>query len=252
VLSVLPIPGVGLVSAGDDLAALLTAAIRAAGLSLLDGDCLVVAQKVVSKAEGRTVDLATVEPSSRALALAAEIGKDPRLVELVLGESVAVVRTAPNTLIVRHRLGYVMANAGVDQSNLAPNGARQEALLLPVDPDASAAALRAALLAREGVRVGVIVSDSFGRPWRQGSVNIALGAAGVAALHDRRGERDLFGRPLAVTQVAVGDAIAAAAGLVMGEGAEGVPAAIVRGADVQAPHRPAADLIRPVDQDLFR
>lgn len=236
------------VAAGDDLAALLAAALPA----VAEKDLLVIAQKVVSKAEGRSVDLNAVSPSPRALELAGVTRKDPRLVELILSESSDVLRAQPDVLIVRHRLGYVMANAGIDRSNVPSPAGEERVLLLPLDADASAAALRAALRNRLGVDLGIIISDSFGRAWRNGVVNVALGAAGLPSLVDRRGEPDRFGRGMEVTQVALADALAAAAGLVMGEGAEGVPAVLVQGLDWSAPDCPARSLIRPLAEDLFR
>jgi len=240
--------GIGEIRAGDDLAAVLAAAIRA---PLRPADVLVVAQKVVSKAEGRQVRLKGVTVTAEAADLARVTGKDPRLVQLVLDESVAVVRAAPNVLIVRHRLGLVMANAGIDQSNVE-GGDGETALLLPLDPDRSAEALREGLRARLGAAPAVIVSDSFGRPWRVGTVNVAIGAAGLPSLVDLRGQPDRFGRTLRASEVAFADAVAAAAGLVMGEAAEGRPAVLVRGLDWSAPERDASALIRPVEQDLFR
>lgn len=236
-----PLGGIGEVAAGDDLAALLAPALPQAE----PDDVLVVTSKIVSKAEGRSVDLAAIVPGDEAERLAAVTGKDPRLIALVLAESVAVVRAAPNVLITRHRLGLVMANAGIDQSNLGPGGT-DRALLLPLDPDASAAALRAAL------GCPVVISDSFGRPWRHGVVNVAVGASGLPALHDRRGEADRDGRVLQMTQVALADMLASAAGLACGEGAEGVPAALIRGAGLPPGDLPAAALVRPPEQDLFR
>ncbi len=203
------VPDIPLVRPGDDLARLLADRLTAAALSPQDGDVLVLAQKIVSKAEGRLVPLATVTPSPRAVALAAEVGKDPRLVEIILSESVRVVRHRPNLLIMEHRLGFVMANAGVDHSNLAAPGAPEQVLLLPENPDASAAALRTALMARFGVSLAVVITDSFGRAWRRGSAGIAIGAAGLPALVDLRGTPDLFGRTLEVTLVGLADEIAA-------------------------------------------
>jgi coenzyme F420-0:L-glutamate ligase/coenzyme F420-1:gamma-L-glutamate ligase len=243
--------GMGEVTAGSDLAALLAMAIAACGLTLCSGDVVIVAQKIVSKAEGRRVELASVVPGPHALELAAVTGKDPRLIELILAESTEVLRARTDVLIVRHRLGFVMANAGIDRSNIAGETA-EAVLLLPRDPDASAAALREALAARCGICPGVIVSDSFGRPWRRGVVNIALGAAGLTTLHDRRGERDRAGRPLQVTEVALADALAAAAGLVMGEAAEGIPAVHARGFKSPAAAMNAQALLRPLAEDLFR
>ncbi|HLS80176.1 MAG TPA: coenzyme F420-0:L-glutamate ligase [Steroidobacter sp.] len=239
------------ITPGADLARLLAESLDSMALALEPTDVLVVAQKIVSKAEGRYVNLSEVTPSARARELAEITGKDARLVEVVLSESVHVLRAQPDVLIVRHRLGYVMANAGVDRSNVASDDG-ERVLLLPLDPDGSAAQLRSALANRCGVAVGVLISDSFGRPWRNGVVNIALGAAGLPALIDRRGELDRQGRKLEVTEVALGDAIAAAAGIVMGEAAEGTPAALARGLNVTAPARNARSLIRPLEKDLFR
>lgn len=249
-IAVHPLTGIGEVEPGSDLAAILLKAIRACGLDLQEGDVLVVTQKILSKAEGRFVELASAKPSANALRLAAITGKDPRLVELVLGESSDVIRAAPNVLITRHRLGLVMANAGIDRSNLGVAGAEQ-VLLLPENPDGSAERLRVAIDARSGIAPAVVISDSFGRPWRQGVVAVAIGAAGIAALIDRRGERDRDGRRLEVTQVAVGDLLASAAVLVTGEAAEGVPAALIRGVKLEGEARPAAALVRPVNEDLF-
>ena len=251
-LELIAVPDVPLVRPGDDLALLLADRLTAAGLAPCDGDVLVLAQKIVSKAEGRIVDLATVTPSPRAVALAAEVGKDPRLVETILSESTRVVRHRPNLLIMEHRLGFVMANAGVDHSNLAAPGAPDQVLLLPRDPDASAAHLRAALGARFGVTLAVVITDSFGRPWRRGSAGVAIGAAGLPALVDLRGTPDLFGRTLEVTLVGLADEIAAAASLLQGQGAEGQPAILLRGLAWSAPDAPASVLVRPPGEDLFR
>ncbi len=247
------LPGIGEVAAGADLAAVVADSLLRAGMALQPGDVLVVAQKVVSKAEGRHVDLATVSPSARARELGTVTRKDPRLVQLVLDESSEVLRAVPNVLIVRHRCGFVMANAGIDRSNTGPRAAGQEiVVLLPRDPDASASRLREALRGRLGIAPGVIVSDSFGRPWRNGSVNVALGAAGVASLVDRRGEADRDGRVLEATEVAYADALAAGAGLVMGEGGEGTPMVLVRGWSVAASEHDGSALIRPLAGDLFQ
>lgn len=248
-LTLTALPGIGEIEPGDDLAAILGEALR--GLDIAPGqhDVLVVAQKVVSKAERRYVSLETVTVSPRAAELAALTRKDARVVELVLRESVEVLRVKPDVLIVRHRLGYVMANAGIDRSNV---GGKDRVLLLPADPDGSAAALRASILKRHGLQVGVIISDSFGRPWRKGVTNVALGAAGVPALLDRRGAPDRNGRRLEVTEVALADQLASAAGLLMGEGAESLPAVLIGGLTLTAPPVPAARLIRPLEEDLFR
>jgi len=198
------------------------------------------------------VDLASVTASPRAIALALEVGKDPRLVEVILSESTRVVRSRPNLLILQHRLGFVMANAGVDHSNVAPQDGVDRVLLLPRDPDASADALRRALAARFGVSLGVIISDSFGRPWRRGTAGVAIGAAGLPSLIDLRGLPDLFGRTLEVSIVGFADEIAAAASLLQGQAAEASPVVVVRGLAWSAPDAPAAELVRPPQEDLFQ
>jgi len=244
--------GIKLVEPGDDLGAISVAALRDNSLVPKKGDVLVVAQKIVSKAEGRYVDVATVRPSERAVALAAEVDKDPRFVEVVLSEAKRVVRHRPGLLIVEHRLGFVMANAGIDHSNVAAPGGGERVLLLPVDPDGSARALRRHLIEVVGVGIGVIISDSFGRPWRKGTVGVALGAAGLPAFVDLSGRPDLFGRELLVTETGFADEIAAAAGLLMGQADEAIPMVLVRGLTWSAPDLPVAALIRPAEHDLFR
>ena len=308
-LRVRAIPGMPRVREGDDLGALLAGAIAASGESLRDGDVVVVAQKVVSKAEGRIVRLADVAPSPRALELGARVDKDPRAVEVILGEAVEVLRAVPGVLIVETRHGIVLANAGADMSNIEHDEEDDHLLLLPEDPDASADRLRAALEdqmeggafssteiaanAGEGTResagafastgagrgemgppvneacgssptpaartarIGVVVADSVGRAWREGTVGLAIGVSGLPARLDRRGEPDLFGRALHVTEVGIADSIASAASIVMGEGAEGRPAALVRGlsfedrSEAERAGR-ARDLVRPRERDLFR
>jgi len=251
-LTITALKGVPLVGAGDDLAALALAAYGASGLAPADGDVLVVAQKIVSKAEDRVVDVTTVEPSPAAVALAAEVDKDPRLVEVILSESRRIVRRRANLVIAEHRRGWVMANAGIDHSNVAPDDGTERVLLLPLDPDASAEALRCRLAETTGKRIAVIVSDSFGRPFRHGTVGIALGAAGVPALIDWRGHPDLFGRKLEVTVTGFADEIAAAASLVQGQADEATPIVLVRGLRWSAPDAPAAALVRDAEHDLFR
>ena len=249
--SVLPITGLPEIVAGDDLGALLTARLAEAEPGLQSGDILVVTQKIISKAEGRSVDLADMVPSPEAEALASEVNKDPALVELVLRESSAVVRKAPNILITRHRSGHVMANAGIDASNIG-SGNGGNVLLLPLDPDASAARFADAAEAHFGFRPGVVISDSFGRPWRMGTVNVAIGVAAMPAIIDQRGQADRDGRIMQMTMIAVGDAVAAAAGVAMGEGDEGIPAVIVRGLRIAGEHQTSRAIVRPVDEDLFR
>ncbi|MDB5686087.1 MAG: Coenzyme F420-0:L-glutamate ligase / coenzyme F420:gamma-L-glutamate ligase, partial [Rhizorhabdus sp.] len=238
--------GIGEVLPGDDLPAILAGAMAAQGIVHRAGDVLVVTQKIVSKSEGRFVRLDDVVPGAEALRLAEVTRKDPRLVELVLSESSAVLRSVPNVLITRHKLGLVMANAGIDRSNIGP-GQDERALLLPVDPDASAARIATVLGGP-----AVVISDSFGRPWRYGVVSVAIGASGLPSLIDRRGDLDRDGRRLEVTQIALGDMIATAAGLAAGEGAESIPAVLVRGYHFDGEASPAAALVRPTGEDLFQ
>jgi coenzyme F420-0:L-glutamate ligase/coenzyme F420-1:gamma-L-glutamate ligase len=249
-LELFAIPGLPMVRAGDDLPALILAGLERAGQVLRDRDVVVIAQKIVSKAEGRTVDLAGIVPSAQAIALAAKVGKDPRIVEVVLSDSVKVVRSRPNLMIMQHRLGFVMANAGVDQSNVAEADGHQRALLLPLDPDGSAEAIRSALASHADV--GVIISDSFGRPWRRGTAGVAIGAAGIPSVIDLRGQPDLFGRILEVSIIGFADEIAAAASLLQGQAAEAQPVVVVRGLTWHAPNMPVADVIRPPEEDLFQ
>ena len=291
-LRVRGLSGIPRVQPGDDLAALLAAGLDRSGEKLRDGDVLVVAQKIVSKAEGRIVRLADVAPSPRAIELAARVDKDPRAVEAILGESVEVLRAVPGVLIVETRQGIVLANAGADMSNIEHDEEDDHLLLLPEDPDASADRLRAALEARllsattvhevtaaphttadgtgsgtaedtarasraRAPRIGIVVADSVGRAWREGTVGLAIGVSGLPARLDRRGEPDLFGRALHVTEVGIADSIASAASIAMGEGAEGRPAALVRGLSFDDRSRAevagrARDLVRPRDRDLFR
>jgi coenzyme F420-0:L-glutamate ligase/coenzyme F420-1:gamma-L-glutamate ligase len=251
--SLIALSDLPLIKPGDDLAALLAAALeRRLGKLITTGDVLVVAQKIVSKAEGRYVDLAQVEPGAEAERLARETDKDPRLVQVILDESRRVVRHRPGVLIVEHRLGYVMANAGVDRSNIDPAMGEEPVLLLPRDPDASATALRDKLAAHFGIAPAVIVSDSFGRAWRSGTTGIALGAAGLPSLVDMRGHTDLYGRTLRVTEIGFADEITAAASLLMGQADEALPAVLVRGLMWSAQPRPAKALIRAAEEDLFR
>ena len=244
-VSVIPLEGLPELVEGEDLGLLLHTAASAAG-GLQDGDVVVVAQKAVSKVEGRVVRLADVEPSSRAIELAGEQG-DARRTEVILRESREVVRSRPPLVIAETRHGFVCASAGVDESNTPGAGT---VVLLPVDPDASALRLRARLLELSGADVGVVVSDSFGRAWRQGTTDVALGVAGMAPLRDLRGTTDARGRTLATTQIAVADEIAGAAELVLGK-ARQVPAAIVRGVDARGDGS-AAELVMPRERDLFR
>jgi coenzyme F420-0:L-glutamate ligase/coenzyme F420-1:gamma-L-glutamate ligase len=249
-LKLMALPGIPEVASGASLSELLVAAMFRAGITMQAGDIVVLAQKIVSKAEGRVVRLANVLPSTRAQELAREANKDPRIVELMLRESRKVLRVKPGVLIVEHKLGFVMANAGIDQSNVP--GGDDAVLLLPEDPDASARQLRDALRDKSGVEVGVLIIDSFGRAWRNGVTGTAIGVAGLPALVDLRGNKDREGRALQVTQVAAADELAAAASLVMGQADEGTPAVLVRGFPYALRESTVNELLRPEVEDLFR
>ncbi|MYD09575.1 MAG: coenzyme F420-0:L-glutamate ligase [Chloroflexi bacterium] len=244
------IPDIPLIESGDDIADILLSRATSAGLQFQSGDALVVASKIVAKAEGRLMALASVLPSPEAEALAAETGKDPRLVELILSESQRVSRKRKGVLVTQHRLGFVSANAGIDQSNI--EGGDEAALLLPLDPDASADRIRAALQGRTGVDLAVLISDTHGRAFRVGNVGVAIGVSGLPAVQDLRGSRDLYGRALEVTQVAYADLVASAAHLLGGEADQGLPAVLVRGLDSRSAHGRATDMIRAAEHDLYR
>jgi coenzyme F420-0:L-glutamate ligase / coenzyme F420-1:gamma-L-glutamate ligase len=250
-LTLTALAGLPLIRPGDDLAALLGAALEKNGVVPANKDVLVIAQKIVSKAEGRFVDLNSTAPSERTQAIAQEVNKDARLVEVILSESAEIIRKRRDVLIVAHRLGFVMANAGVDQSNVAGEDSDQ-VLLLPRDPDASAAALKARLDRQFGVDLGIVINDSFGRAWRNGVVGVAIGAAGIPVIRDMVGVPDLFGRKMRVTEIGLADEIASAASLLMGQGNEGQPAIHLRGLQWDEPAAPAAKLLRPKETDLFR
>jgi len=254
-LEVVAIPGIPLIGPGEDLASSIAQAFSRADFRLRDGDVLVVTSKVVSRAEGRFVDLSRVEPSSGAVALAREVGKDPRVVELILRESTYLSRKTPGALIVRHRLGFISANAGIDVSNAQPvqpsSGSGPWALLLPEAPDRSAANIRRILESANGASVGVVISDSFGRPFRLGTVGAAIGCAGLPPLWDRRGERDLYGRVLENTITALADQVAACADLVAGQADEGRAVVLVRGLRFYPSELPAKTLYRPPDEDVY-
>lgn len=271
-----PLPGIPLIRPGDDLADLLLSALPTARLTLRDGDILVLAQKIVSKAEGQLVNLSEVVPSEAAIELATRSQKDPRLAELILRESRAILRVRPGTVIVEHRLGFVCANAGIDHSNVQPPPSSQTSevfakhsrrerdfesldsspedwvLLLPEDPDRSAREIRRRLEAASGSRLGVMIIDSHGRAWRLGIVGTCIGLSGLPALVDKRGDPDLFGFRLRITQIAAADELAAAASLVMGQADEGLPAVHARGFPYPLREGSLRELIRPKEQDLFR
>ena len=251
-ITILPIVGLPLIVANDDLAQLLSDQFSHSKPPIQDQDVLVVAQKIVSKAEGRSVLLDAVSPSSAAIKLAHEVEKDSRVVELILQESTEIVRKKKGVLITRHRLGHVCANAGIDQSNISHEGG-ERALLLPLDPDKSARRIQSHILCKTRANIAVIVSDSVNRPWRLGSSSIAIGIANCNVLEDHRGECDLYGRTLQLTMINRGDSIATAANLVMGETKESIPAAIVRGLASAFPIDTSATVShRPLNEDLFR
>jgi len=248
-----PLAGIPLVRPGDDLSGIIQSGLAAADLTLQDNDILVLAQKVVSKAEGRLVNLSTVEPSQKAAIYAAETDKDPRLIELVLQESSQVLRTRPGLIIVEHRLGFICANAGIDHSNVAPPGESGEwVLLLPENPDGSAQHLKQSLEAIAGVRLGVLVIDSHGRAWRNGTVGITIGLAGLPGVVDKCGDKDLFGYELRATEIGAADELAAAASLMMGQADEGTPIIHVHGFPYPLRDAGLDELLRDQKNDLFR
>ena len=242
-----------MVNPGDDLNVLILDGLKRAGLSLDHGDILVLAQKIVSKSEGRSVNLAQVKPSQEAVELAPKVEKDPRLIELILQESKSILRTRPGTIIVEHRLGFVCANAGIDRSNVrSTDDSGEWVLLLPEDPDTSAQYLRNQLEKDSGVSLGVLIIDSHGRAWRMGTAGVAIGFSGMPGLVDLRGEKDLFGFRLEITQVGAADELASAASLVMGQAAEGTPVVHARGFPYALREGQLSEMIRPEREDLFR
>ena len=247
-LNLFVIPGLPEIRKRDNIAKLIVEASRFAGIAFKSGDVIVIAQKIVSKAEGRTVHLSSVKPSAEAIAIAQSVQNDPRFVEVVLRESRRIVRKGARALIVETHRGFICANAGVDRSNVPGD---DTVTLLPRDPDGFARLLAAALRRSTGKRLAVIISDTFGRPWRLGLTNVAIGAAGVPVLLDLRGTLDRAGKPLHATILAVADELAAAAGLVMGKAA-GTPVVVIRGYRYRPVLEPAASIIRPASEDLFR
>lgn len=244
--------GVPLVRNGDDLTEIIRSALEESDQALQTGDVLVLAQKIVSKSEGRYVELASVKPSERALELSKVVAKDPRLIELILSESSEVLRTRRDVIVVVHRLGFVMANAGIDFSNVEQGEGDERALLLPLDPDGTCETLRQSLRAVTAAEAAVIINDSHGRAWRNGTVGVAIGVSGLPALLDLRGEPDLFGRALRITQIGFADELAAAASLLMGQSGEGSPIVLMRGVSFGPRASSAQELIRPKESDLFR
>ena len=268
-LTLIPVPDIPLIRQGDNLADIVLNSLKDDNLDLKDNDILVLTSKIVSKAEGRLVDLRTIEPGSRALELAEQIEKDPRLVELILRESSEILRFRPGAFIVRHNLGFVCANAGIDHSNVVetdpgndrdPKSGSQSTiidpnnwvLLLPKDPDKSAAEIRTQIEQKISQKIGLMIIDSHGRPWRLGTVGTCVGLSGIPAIIDERGWKDLFGNILQVTVVGVADELAAAASLVMGQAAEATPVVLVHGFPYPLDKGGLNDLLRPPEQDLFQ
>ena len=251
-LELIPLEGFPLVHPGDDLAQLIIEGLNDNDLALQADDVLVIAQKIVSKAEGRYVRLADVTASAAALSLAEQADKDPRQVELILRESNEVIRVRPGVIIVEHRNGYVHANAGIDRSNIPNQSDDPQVLLLPEDPDASALALRCTLAERVNIAPQVIINDSMGRAWRNGTVGLAIGTAGLNPLHNQIGEQDMFGNLLEVTEPAVADELAAAASLVMGQAAQACPVVLARGATLPQAECGSGALLRDRALDMFR
>jgi coenzyme F420-0:L-glutamate ligase/coenzyme F420-1:gamma-L-glutamate ligase len=252
VLSLIPVDNLPLIRQGDPLASMIADALGAADTPLRDGDVLVIAQKVVSKAEGRIVRLRDVEPSNEALTLASRAAKDPRVVQLILQESREILRVRPGLIVVEDVRGFVCANAGIDRSNIEQHGEDEEVALLPVDSDLSARRIRAELYELTGMWIAVLINDSHGRAWREGTVGVTIGLAGMSPVWDRRGDVDLTGYTLEHTILGLADEIAAAASLLMGPASEGIPAVLVRGLTVPPGDGRATELQRPKEMDLFR
>jgi len=253
-LTLTPLIGIPLIRQGDNLADIIVRSLIETNIQLADNDILVFAQKIISKAEGRRVNLTTVTPSLRALELGAQTEKDPRVVELILQESNEVLRTRVGAIIVEHKLGFVCANAGIDHSNVAGLGDSVEewVLLLPQNPDQSSRKMRDEVESKTGKKIGILIIDSHGRAWRNGTVGVTIGIAGLPGLQDLRGKPDLFNYTLQVTQVGVADELAAAASLMMGQAAEGTPVVHVRGFPYEMREASLQELIRPKELDLFR
>ena len=251
-LTLRALDGVPAVKAGDDLAAIILDALSASGQALRDDDVVILAQKIVSKAEGRLIDLNGIQPSAKAVEIAAQSDKDPRVVELILEESDEILRVRPGAIIVSHRLGFVAANAGIDQSNIGNGPEDDRVLLLPLDPDGTCARLRGELKAKTDADVVVMIIDSIGRAWRTGTIGTAIGLSGMAGLLDLRTKPDMFGRPLKTSELGLADELASAASLVMGQASEGRPIVLARGIPYPRRDGNAHELIRPKEIDLFR
>jgi len=253
-LTLTPLQNIPIIRQDDNLADMLVKSLQETDIELQDDDILVIAQKVISKSEGRMVDITSISPSEQAIALAQKAEKDPRVVELILQESNEIIRVRTGAIIVEHKLGFVCANAGIDHSNVAGDGNEKQefVLLLPTDPDQSARTIREQIKQKTGKDIGVMIVDSHGRAWRNGTVGICIGLSGLPGLIDERGWQDLFGYTLKITIVGVADELAAAASLMMGQAAEGKPAVHVRGFPYPLREGSLKELIRPKEQDMFR
>lgn len=246
-----PLQGIPLICSGDDLCTIIIESVRSNKFQWSDGDIIVIAQKIVSKAEGRLVNLKQIQPSKRAIELASLTEKDPRLVELILGESKKVIRYKKGVLVVQNHQGVVLANAGIDHSNIEQDEEKEQVLLLPKDPDGSSDKIRKKLLTRTGINLGVIINDSLGRAWRNGTIGTAIGVAGLPAILDLRGRDDLFGNPLRVSEEAIADELASAASLIQGQADEALPIVLIQGFKTSLDSIPAEGLIRDTNIDLF-
>lgn len=253
-LTLTPLPGIPMIQTGDNLPAIILTNLVNANIHLQDGDILVLAQKIISKAEGRWVNLVKIQPSAGAIGLAKKIEKDPRLVELILQESNQVLRTRIGTIIVEHKLGFICANAGIDHSNVAGSGDTEQewVLLLPENPDESARVIRQRIEKSTGMRIGILIIDSHGRAWREGVVGVTIGISGIPGVIDMRGKTDLFGYNLRITTIGAADELAAAASLVMGQADESIPIVHARGFPYPLREGRLSELLRPKEQDLFR
>jgi coenzyme F420-0:L-glutamate ligase/coenzyme F420-1:gamma-L-glutamate ligase len=253
-LTLTPVPGIPIIGPGDNLPGIIMNCLSQSNIELIDNDILVFAQKIVSKAEGRYINLNEIAPSKRAQELAIQSKKDPRVVELILRESKEVLRVRPGSIIVEHKLGFVSASAGIDHSNVNNRGGDPEdwVLLLPENPDQSARKMRIAIQYQLNVNIGILIIDSHGRAWRLGTVGVAIGFSGIPGLVDLRGEPDLFGYKLQITTVGAADELAAAASLVMGQADEGTPVIHVRGFPYPLREGSLRELIRPIEEDMFR
>ena len=247
-----PLLGIPLINRGDNLCQLILDAIEANKLILTDGSILVLAQKIVSKAEDRFVNLKTIKPTALAIEYSVKTDKDPRLVELILQESKSVIRHRKGVLVVENHQGLIMANAGIDHSNVEQDPENDRVLLLPENPDKSADSLHNELLRKTGCKIGVIINDSIGRAWRNGTIGTAIGVAGLSSIVDLRGRADLFGNQLRVSEEAIADELASAASLIQGQADEGLPVVLIEGYRTSSQHIPASELIRPEEKDLFR